>query len=522
MSNAHTFTSVDFDPFGGKEIEKITTTTEPQRELWLSCVLGGEDANRAYNESVSLEFDGTFDISSFKKAIHDLILRHEALRSTLSSNGENLVIYKNLPVEINVQDISAKTDEDQKSILNKFLHDELNIAFDLHEGPLFRVFIHKLNETRHYFTLIIHHIIGDGWSIGIILQDLSKLYNLNLLGESINLPKAPQISEYAAEQLNYNKSEEYKATENFWFNQFRNDVPVLDMPLDFSRPPVRTYKGGRNNYLIQKDLFDKIKGLAARSGCSLVTTLLGAFELFIYRETGQQEIVIGLPAAGQSATGNYGLVGHCVNLLPLKSSINPENTFPEYLKKRKGELYDAYDNQRFTFSELLKKINIRRDRSRIPLVPVVFNVDMELDAGVSFKGLTYKLSYNAREFQTFEISLNIAGSKGSLELQWSYNTQLFKSVTITKMIDEFIGILARITENPGLRIDDIVAGATPFRKLSILSVPYPKDKTIIDLFFEQVRVHPDNTAVVFENKKITYQELDTKANQLAIILGPGE
>ncbi len=134
MSNAHTFTSVDFDPFGGKEIEKITTTTEPQRELWLSCVLGGEDANRAYNESVSLEFDGTFDISSFKKAIHDLILRHEALRSTLSSNGENLVIYKNLPVEINVQDISAKTDEDQKSILNKFLHDELNIAFDLHES----------------------------------------------------------------------------------------------------------------------------------------------------------------------------------------------------------------------------------------------------------------------------------------------------------------------------------------------------------------------------------------------------
>ena len=513
MSHNFTYTAVDFDPFSDREVEKISISNESQRELWLSCILGGNDANLAYNESVSLEFEGLFNFSVFQKAIQELIKRHEALRSSLSADGESLIIYKDLSCDITFEDLSGL--DDQRNILKSSLSKELNIPFDLVQGPLFRIFVYKLNETTHYFNLIIHHIVGDGWSIGIILQDLSKLYSSILRGESINLPRAPQISEYAAEQLTYKESEEHKATENFWFNQFKDNVPVLDMPLDFPRPQVRTYRGGRNDSLLEKNLYDKIKNLAAKAGCSLVTALLGAFEIFVYQKTGQQEIVIGLPAAGQSATGNYGLVGHCVNLLPLKSSINPEVVFIEYLKKRKSELYDAYDNQQFTFSELLKKINIKRDRSRVPLVPVIFNVDMELDAGVFFEGLTYKLYYNAREFQTFEMSLNIAGSKHSLELQWSYNTQLFSASSIAKMIGEFKEILTKVSDNPELRVCDIPINSTTLLKIDRLSVPYPKDKTIVDLFSEQAKLNPSNPAVIFENKKLTYHELESKSNQLA-------
>jgi len=381
LSQGFTYTAIDFDPFADREIEKIAHTTEPQKELWLSCALGGDDANLAYNESISLQFEGDFNLAAFKQATHDLVRRHEALRATLSPDGENLIIYKSLSFDVDFKDLSEIAN--QHNHLKSLSRKELNTPFDLQQGPLFRFNVYKLGETTHYFTLIIHHIVGDGWSIGILLQDISKLYSAYVKGIPANLEKAPQISEYAESQLAYAKTPECEATQNFWVNQYNQDVPVLNLPLDFSRPAVRTYKGSRNDYLLDKELFGQIKALGTKAGCSLVTTLLSSFEIFLYQKTGQSDIVVGLPAAGQSATGNYGLVGHCVNLLPLRTDIDSENTFTDYLKKRKRELYDAYDNQQFTFSELLKRINVKRDRSRVPLVPVVFNVDMELDAGVS-------------------------------------------------------------------------------------------------------------------------------------------
>ena len=167
MSHNFTYTAVDFDPFSDREIEKVSITNESQRELLLSCILGGNDANLAYNESVSLEFEGPFNFSAFQKAIRDLIKRHEALRSSLSADEKSLIIYKALSCDIKFEDISGL--KDQRDILKSSLTNELNIPFDLLHGPLFRIFIYKLNETTHYFNLIIHHIIGDGWSIGIIL-----------------------------------------------------------------------------------------------------------------------------------------------------------------------------------------------------------------------------------------------------------------------------------------------------------------------------------------------------------------
>ena len=514
MSQTFTYTAVDFDPFSNREIEKIARTTEPQKELWLSCILGGDDANLAYNESISLEFQGRFDLFAFSQAAQELVRRHEALRSTLSPDGENLIIYKNLPSDIDFKDISGMND--QRNALKSFLCKQLNTPFDLQNGPLFRFTVYKLNDSTHFFTLIIHHLIGDGWSIGIILQDISKLYSAIAKGISMNLPAAPQISEYSESQAVYNESKEYETVQDFWINQYKENVPVLDLPLDFHRPAVRTYKGSRNDYLLDKELFNHIKALGTKAGCSLVTTLLSAFEILLYQKTGQTDIVVGLPAAGQSATGNYGLVGHCVNLLPLRTTIDPDISFIEYLKKRKRELYDAYDNQQFTFSELLKKINIKRDRSRVPLVPVVFNVDMELDAGVSFHDLTYKLSYNAREFQTFEVSLNIAGSGNSLELQWSYNTQLFKSSSIKNMMDEFVSLLQLVSNEPEFKIVDLLTTLNPVSdQLINETVVFPIHKTIPQIFFEQVLQNPAKTALVFGNKKMSYRELDEKSNQLA-------
>ncbi|HKZ67924.1 MAG TPA: condensation domain-containing protein, partial [Chitinophagaceae bacterium] len=368
----YNFTTVDFDPFEGKEIEKIAITTEPQREIWLSCIFGGNEANLSYNESVSLKFEGSFLFSAFEQATRDLIIRHEALRSVISTNGESLIIYKDLPIDIYFEDISAKNEPEQKTSIDQFYKNEMNSPFNLQEGPLCRFSIHKLSGSGCLFTLTLHHIVGDGWSIAIILQDISKLYTAYAKGETAYLPKAPQLSEYAIQQQVYMQSPEYLETEKFWIDQYKGNVPVLDIPTDQPRPTPRTYKSQRDDYPLENDLIAAVKKMGAKAGCSLVTTLLASFEVLLHRLTGQEDIVIGLPAAGQSATDNYGLVGHCVNLLPVRSNPTGEITFMDYLKSRKKGILDAYDHQQFTFGTLLKKLNIKRDPSRIALVPLLF------------------------------------------------------------------------------------------------------------------------------------------------------
>ncbi|WP_421943902.1 amino acid adenylation domain-containing protein [Pedobacter sp.] len=514
------FTEVNYNPFEkDKDIEKIIVLNESQKELWLSCVIGGDSANLAYNESVSLKLSGKFDLSIFKKAIIHLTETHEALRSNVSKNGERLIVYKNVNANIFYHDFSIFKPEEVEEKLKSFIHHEISIPFDLYNDNLFKIYVHKIDEHTTYITLIIHHIIGDGWSIGIFLEDLSSLYNNLILGNAAKIDATEQISTYATELVSFEKTEEYKKTQEFWLNQYKNDVPVLNLPIDFSRPSIRTYEGKRNDYLLNESLYNSIKGLAAKANCSVVSTLIAAFEVFLYHQTGQEDIVLGLPAAGQLASEQFRVVGHCVNLLPLRSKIIPEQAFIEYLKVRRNEIYEVYDNQRLTFSELLKKINVKRNQSTIPLVPVVFNVDKGMDDNVKFEGLTHKITSNPRVCQTFEISLNVNGSKDAVILEWAYNTQLFKTETIDRMMEDFEALLINITSNPELLISNSFPEKNAFPKITPNYSEYPKDKTIIDLFAEQVVTNGSKRAIIFEGKHLTYKQLDEKSNQIANYLG---
>jgi amino acid adenylation domain-containing protein len=516
MHNNYNLVAVDFNPFEGNEIEKIAITNEPQREVWLSCILGGEEASLAYNESVSLELKGKFNEKAFEKAVHDLMIRHEGLRAVLSKNGEDLIIYKEISFDIvKSEDLSEISLAEKELNLKSFIQDEMGKSFDLYNGPLFRIYLHKLDEDLHYFTIIIHHLIGDGWSLGIILEDLSLFYNAHSTGKQPFLPKAEQISDYATQQTDFVKTQEYRSTTDFWLNKYKDNVPVINLPLDFNRPALRTYKGKRNDYKLSEDLLSQIQTLSKQTGSSLVVTLVAVFEVLLFHRTGQKDLVVGLPSAGQLATENLRLVGHCVNLLPLLSKIDPEQPFIDYLKKRRSEIYDAYDHQRLTFSELIRKLNLKRDKALVPLVPVVFNVDMGMDEKVEFTGLNHRLISNPRVSQTFEISLNVNGSKNALTFEWAYNSQLFTSATIDVMMQEFELLLRKLTAEPGTPIQDAIIHQSPFPEIAVNHCIYPKDKTFVDLFYEQAANVPDHIAIVFEDKKLSYAKLDDQSNKLA-------
>lgn len=518
--NHITYKSVDFNPFDNHQvIEKIIPTNEPQKEIWLSCMLGGDDANRAYNESVSLDFKGKLHAQFFASALRMVIERHEAMRATISPNGEMLVIQQAYPFELEVTDWSEDP-ENQDRLKDAFISEEMDFVFPIVDGPLYRFHLHKLADEHYLFTVLLHHIIADGWSTGVILDDLSKFYNQLLKNGSAALPAPPQISTYADDIAAFQQTKAAEETNTYWLNQYQGDVPVLDLPTDFPRPAKRTYNARRFDFELKPELITQIKKTGAKNGCSMVSTLLHAFELFLYQKTHQTDVIIGLPAAGQAATENPGLVGHCVNLLPLRASVDTELSFNAYLKRRKPQLFDAYDHQLFTYGQLIKKLNIKRDHSRIPMVPVIFNIDLGMDQGVSFDQLKFKLISNPRTNETFEIFLNISGAGGIYTLEWSYNTQLFKPETISQMALDFQTLLQNLTANPDVPIRNL--GPQQEEKWKEAAqfwsgeeVIYPKTKSLTALIDDIALNYPNNNAISFAGNSMTYFELKLQSDQLA-------
>lgn len=522
MDKPNDLIPVDFDPFAGPELLLFAPATEPQMEIWLSCKLGGAEASCAYNESFTLKLNGQTDTGALKRAIDELVYRHESLRSVFSPNGASMLTYSYLEPDLSEEDLSAKTTADQEQYIADYVVTNMSSPFDLVKGPLFRIKIFKLSDAGYQVIITVHHIICDGWSFGVILQELSKLYSAYSTNTAPNLPQAPKFSVYAAEQAEFPKTEEYQTIEKFWLDQYKESVPVVDVPVDHPRPQMRTYASGHYKFDLDAGLTAAIKQLANKAGASLVTTLLAGFEVWLQNTTGHDDVVVGVPAAGQAATGQMGLLGHCVNLLPVKSSMDSESTFLQYLKKRRSAILDAYDHQMITFGALLKKLNISRDPSRLPLVPVVFNSDMGMNDGVSFNGLSHQLIPTPRRYENFEIFINVNDIGQGLTLDWSYNAGLFDEKSISAMAAGYVELLSSVTANPdalirnsfGKDYTDTSAFATA---LNDTAAAYPAEP-LHQLISSTAGQYPDNIAVQFGERAINYKNLDEASNRLAALL----
>jgi len=520
---AYETSPVEFDPFAGPEIELIAPATEPQVEIWTSCLIGGEAASCAYNECFSLLLTGALDKGYMLRALQDVVNRHQALRLSFSADGKNICVYKDLKLAVDYQDLSSMSAARQQDFIKDYNKKIVLTPFDLVNGPLFKTSLFKLSHQEHHLTFVAHHIVCDGWSIGIMMQDLSKFYSAYVQNETIDLPAAPQFTDYAHEQLAIEQSRSYKETEQYWLDQFKGSEHRLDIPVDYTRPALRTYKSHREDFVMDATLTNEIKKLGKSTGSSFVTTLLAAFEVFLHQLTGQDEIIVGLPSAGQPATDNYRLVGHCVNLLALRSFPKGNISFKDYLKQRRSDVLDAYEHQLYAFGSLLKKLNIARDPSRVPLAPVMFNIDMGLDDDVAFYGLQHKLLSNPREFENFELFLNIAGQDDAPTLEWSYNTQLFKPATIKRMMDGFEFLLRELVTDPEILIGNIpqqnakelISQLTAWNDTKF---SYPAYAPLHHLIAKCAANAADKTAITFGSQKISYKQLNESANQLASVL----
>ncbi|MCC6541847.1 MAG: amino acid adenylation domain-containing protein [Flavobacteriales bacterium] len=512
---------VDFDPFVGPNIERTIPTTEAQREVLTASEMG-KDASCAYNESVSLELNGSLDRAALEKAMRDLTTRHEALRATLNGSGTRMIIADVVDFELPFIDLSSVSDrEAQYSGLAK---KDMSTPFDLRKGPLFRAWLIRMEDDRHLLRLTGHHVVCDGWSLGIMMAEISAFYNAAKSGRSATLPEASTFSDYSLSTIDFAKSSEHGLVERYWLDQYKGPVPRLDLPADRPRPRQKTYKGNRIDLVLSQAHVRGLKEVATRSGASFVTTLMTTFEVLLHKLTGDSDIVVGLPAAGQSDLGMKHLVGHCVNLLALRSRIDEEQPFLEHLKARRTGVLDAFDNQKYTFGTLLQKLSIPREPGRIPLCPVVFNIDMNMDDGVAFDGLQHRFISNPRAFENFELFLNATGNEGHLTLEWSYNTDLFDERTVRSWMDQLILLVERISKAPSAPIADLIGDASitgeqqmPRPEWAGRTKAYPKSD-IGSIFDDVARKHPDRTAVELLDQRIDYRELQRRVHGLSTAL----
>lgn len=514
-------TSIDYDPFAEGEVLLTALATESQQEIWASVQLG-EDANCAYNESVSLQLQGELDTATLQAALQALMQRHEALRTTFSPDGQHLCITEASSVELPLTDLCGLGESEQQEKIAALQKQAVTTPFDLEHGPLFRVELLKLHAQEHLLLLTAHHIVFDGWSWGVVIPELGQLYSAFRQETEPELDDPDRFSQYALMLEAAQGSEEAIAVEQYWLQQFSEAIPIVDFPTDRPRPPLRTFDSNRIDWELPPALVVDLKQLSNQFGCSFMTLLLSSFEVFLHRLTQQTDLVVGICAAGQADTGMYTLVGHCVNLLPLRTQVQPTQSFSDYLRSRRSIILDAYDRQQFTFGRLIKQLSLPRDSSRIPLVPITFNIDRGLDPNaLAFEGLTVQLRSNPRAFENFELFINATELGDRVTLECQYNTNLFEADTIRRRLAEFETLLSGIAADPDRSIATLplLPAVEQQRIAEWNQTQLGNSAECLHRRFEaQVAKTPNAIALSSGDETLTYQELNDRANQLAHVL----
>ncbi|MFK7769340.1 MAG: amino acid adenylation domain-containing protein [Mariniblastus sp.] len=510
------------------DIEKRYAATEAQLEVWLSS-MQSDDANCAYNEISSLVIRGELDVEILRQAIDKVVDRNASLRSTFSTDGQEVLIRMAVNYEFEFVDFSGLGSVDSNNSQTNIIEDQAAQPFDLVNGPLLRVVLQKISTTHHKLTFAAHHVVLDGWSLSVFCRDLGYFYD-SLMGVSREpLPAANNYAEYSAKMDTYFKTEEGRLDEKFWVEQFANEIPVLDLPIVGSRPSLRTYRGSRYDHQFSTELIEKIRKVGAKSGCSLFNVMLASFKAYVARISGNDDFCVGIPTAGQAAMDCPNLIGHCVNTMPLRTKVDINTPFADFMKVSRKSLLDSFDHQCYSYGTLLRKLAPPRDPSRPPMLSISFNLDPVIDTSeMGFEGLNIDVLVEPRSFENYEWFINcVIQEDKSIEMQVQYNSDLHSNESMAFYFEGFETFLSEIAANPNAKISDFNIMSIPQRQQVIVDwnqtpIDYPLDATLSSEFARQATETPDKIAVKFEDTgqtiELTYEEVEKRSNRIARFL----
>jgi len=491
------------------KIKKISLT-DAQKQLFFLTKLN-ENAKGAYTESVAIKLRGQIYHHRFQEAVDRLIERHDSLRAEIDKDGQTLIIYPFVRVPV------AQIELDGKRKKEDWLSENSQRQFDLHCAPLIRISLLQLNRNESLLVINVHHIVVDGISISLIFRDLCRLYNAAVDGNPLTLDPSPKPIDFLRQQRSYLKSDQYQTDENYWLAQFPDGFSAVDFPTDFSRTPMFTFKGARYQPLIQGWLYHQIKEFSKAQRSTSFMVLLAAYTLLIHRLSGSERVTIAFPVSGRDFDNGEAMVGYCAHLMLFHSHIDLDEPFVNYLNRVKKQLSTSYHHQQYPFSSLSKKLKLQ-NFSHGSGIPFSFNLD-RLTGFPKMTGLEIEYETLPLSQAKYDLNLDVLEIKESLLFKFEYATDLFKSGTIRRIATNLLTLLSSVISHPECPVGK-TAIMTRAQRIRIINEWNETDFELPDkcchqLFEEQVERTPGNIAAQFQDRKITYGELNGRANRLA-------
>ncbi|OPY29541.1 MAG: 3-hydroxypropionyl-coenzyme A synthetase [Methanobacterium sp. PtaU1.Bin242] len=471
-----------------------------------------EGAGIAFNMPGVIIIDGDLDWLRFEESFQQLIGRHEILRTsfTMKDIEPIQIIHDNIDFKLTYME---SNEEEIDIIINGFIK-----PFDLSQAPLLRVSLVKVDKHRHFLLFDMHHIISDGMSMNILIREFMSFY------QRMKLPDLRiQYKDYSVWQNKHYREDTFKQQEKYWLEIFKDEIPVLNMPLDYPRPMMQSFEGNHLIFEIEGELTRKLNALAMDEGVTLYMVLLASLNILFSKYTGQDDIVIGSVSAGRPHSELENLIGLFINTLAMRNHPQEEKIFKEFLEDVKENALEAYENQDYQFDELIENLNLKRDFSRNPIFDVMFILQNMDITEMEMERLNFTYYENPLLVSKVDMLLNAMERGDGIIFNLEYCTKLFKKETIEKFAKHYVNILEEIVKNPYLKLKEInilteEEKNTIFHDFNNTKAPYSRDKTIHELFEEQVERTPDNIALIYEDEQLTYSELNKKANQIAHIL----
>ncbi len=497
---------------------RVIPMSDGQQEIWLATRFG-RDASCAFNLASTLHLKGALKLDKLHQAIGMLVKRHEALRCVPNADGVTQRVLPPGTPPLPITDLSGAGSE-RDAQLEALKRREVTEEFDFEKGPLFRAQVVKLAEDEHLVILTAHHIIADGWSCGVLCRDLGKLYAAACENRPHGLPDAMPYSEWIEVGKSAAASGERRSAEDYWASLYEGSpVPVLDLPTDRPRPKVKTFAADRISLKLDEVFASGLRKMAGKQGATLFAGVLAAFQVLLSRLSGQSDTVVGFSLAGQSDIEGRDLVGHCVQFLPLRISLEREQSFASHVKKVRGLVFDAFENKSFTFGTLLKRLHVPRDPSRVPLMSVAFNLDPS-SLGIGFHDLQCTSGSIPRRFENFDIFFNLVEMESGLEVQCTFNLDLFDRETMRRRLVQYRTLLEAAMRDADVPSADLPLLPEAERERVLVDfnrtdAAPPRKGLLPDLVFAQIGRTPDAPAVLSAGGALSYRELGERASQLA-------
>ncbi|MDV2998930.1 MAG: Linear gramicidin synthase subunit B [Chroococcopsis gigantea SAG 12.99] len=492
-----------------------------QKRIWLLDRIDG--GNPAYNRPANIRLAGKLDVDILERSLNKVIERHEVLRSNFHFVGERpeVSVTPHLYLPLSIVDFSFLPDGAKVEQLQDLAFREAQTVFNLEQDFLIKATLVKLDKEQHILLLTIHHIVFDGWSMGILLEELTVIYRAFITDKSCPLPElAIQYYDFAHWQEQRLRATDLKEKLVYWKQRLTGELPILQLFTDKPRPPMPTFSGSRYSFNISDVLTTKIKKMSQEQGATLFMTLLTAFKVLLYRYTGQEDLIICCHVSGRNRLEIENLLGVFINTLPLRSKLYGNFTFPELLAQVRRETLEAYEYQDVPFEKIVEEINPPRNINHTPIFQVLFQLRNFSRGKIETDGLTFEEFKGDQILTAFDVTLDISEVEKGLSCSFEYNSDLWESITIERMAGHFENLLSAIVSDPRMTIARLpLLSQRESRQLltrwNDTSTPYPQDKCIHQLFEEQVRKTPSAIAAVYEKQCLTYEELNRKANQLA-------